>query len=111
MKFLKQILDGWESVYNAIRYRFDDYEWWEWDRDFWEEINIGWYNEYIFKYDIFPAISKERQLRLSQKPPTIYLSEKDFNSLVDRLNEPPDPVSLKRIEKIMRTPAPWDDLK
>ena len=110
MKFLKQILEGWKSVYAAIRYRFDSYEWWEWDRDFWEEINIGWYQEYIFKYDewYYPIISKERQLRLAQKPPTIYLSEKDFNSLVDRLNEPPNPVSMKKIEKILKTPAPWE---
>lgn len=70
MKFLKQILDGWESVYNAIRYRFDDYEWWEWDSDFWEEINIGWYRQEIYPYDDLycPTISKQRQLILAQKP-------------------------------------------
>lgn len=113
MKFLKQILEGWQSVYNAIRYRFDSYEWWEWDRDFWEEINIGWYQEYIFKYDDYYVltISKERKLRLAQKPPTIYLSPDDFDSLCKKLEEPPDPVSLKRIEKILKTPAPWDSSK
>lgn len=111
MKFLKQILDGWESVYNAIRYRFDDYEWWEWDRDFWEEINIGYYENYIFPYDDWynPTISKERQLRLSQKPPTIYLSPDNFDLLCERLEKPPDPVSMKRIEKILKTQSPLKD--
>lgn len=109
MKFLKQILEGWKSVYAAIRYRFDSYEWWEWDRDFWIEINIGYFEQYIFPYDTFPAISKERQLRLRQKPQTIYLSPENFDLLLDRLNQPPDPVSLKRIEKIMKTTAPWEN--
>ena len=101
-------IDGWQSVLNAIHYRFDSYEWQE---DFWEEINIGWYQEYIFPYDSFysPQISKERQLRLAQKPPTIYLSPENFDLLLDRLNQPQDPVSLKRIEKIMKTTAPWEN--
>ena len=113
MKFLKQILDGWESVYNAIRYRFNSYEWWEWDRDFWEEINIGWYRQEIYPHDDWynPTISKQRQLILAEKPHTIYLSPENFDLLVDRLNAPADPVSLKRIEKILKTPAPWDETK
>lgn len=104
MKFLTEILDGWESVYNAIRYRFDDYEWWEWNRDFWEEISIGWYQEYIFPYEKYetPFISKERQLRLAQKPSIIYLSSNDFDELCQRLDEPVDPAIIRRVEKVLK---------
>ena len=40
------------------------------DDDFWEAINFGYYEMYIFPYDDWynPTISKERQLRLGQKP-------------------------------------------
>jgi hypothetical protein len=39
--------------------------------DFWESLSWGWMTEYIFPYDdcYNPTISKERQLRLGQKPP------------------------------------------
>lgn len=109
-KFLTQIIEGWKSVFYAIKYRFDEYEWWEWDCDFWTEINIGWYQEYIYPYDDWYGytISKERQLRLAQKVPTVHLSADDFDSLVERLAEPPDPAIMKRVEKILKTPAPWD---
>ena len=108
MDFLSKIFEGWKSIYNAILYRFDDYEW---NCDFWVEINIGYYEQYIFPYDDWynPTISKERQLRLAQKPPTIYLSPNDFDSLMEKLNAPIDPAVIKRIEKIMKTPVPWEN--
>ena len=66
MNFLRKITEGWESFFNAIHYRSDP--------DFWEDINIGWYREYIFPYDdtYSPFISKERRLRLAQKSPSIH---------------------------------------
>jgi hypothetical protein len=35
---------------------------------FWEEINNGWYDMYIYPYDDWyhPHLSKERKLRLNQ---------------------------------------------
>lgn len=111
MNYIQQILEGWKSVFATIRYRFDDYEWWEWDRDFWEEINMGWYREYIYPYDDIynPTISKERQLRLAQKPPTIYLSSEDFEEFCRRLDEPLDPAITKRVEKLLKRPSPWSN--
>ena len=69
--------EGFASFNLAIRYRFGSYEWWEYDRDFWEELNIGWYQEYIFPYDDWynAIISKERQLRLNQHPPDLSLKQ------------------------------------
>lgn len=65
--------EGFSSFYYAIRYRFEYYEWWDFKGDFWEEINSGWYQEYIFPYDDLynPTVSKARQLRLDQHPPDL----------------------------------------
>ena len=41
------------------------------------------------------------------KPETIYVSAEDYDSLVKRLNEPPDPEAMKRIKKIMEKVTPW----
>lgn len=42
-------------------------------REFWEELNYGWYAEYIYPYDDpygVMMISPERKLRLSQQCPS-----------------------------------------
>ena len=63
--------DAWWQWGNAIHFRIDRYED-NIDRcAFFEEISIGWYEMYIYDFDdcYNPTISKERQLRLGQKPP------------------------------------------
>jgi hypothetical protein len=76
MKALKTWFeDAWWSWGNCINFRFDKYED-NIDRlAFFEEICIGYYQEYIYPYDDWynPTISPERQLRLGQrpKPPSI----------------------------------------
>ena len=67
--------NAWWSWGNCIHFRFDKYED-NIDRcAFFEEINCGWYEEYVTPYDDWynPTISPERQLRLGQrpKPPSI----------------------------------------
>ena len=76
MKALKTWFeDAWWSWGNCINFRFDKYGD-NIDRcAFFEEISIGYYQEYIYPYDDWynPTISPERQLRLGQrpKPPSI----------------------------------------
>ena len=55
-------VEGFRNIYYILDCYGDD--------DFWESINIGYYEMYIFPYDDWynPTISKERQLRLGQKP-------------------------------------------
>jgi len=63
--------NAWWSWGNAIHFRIDRYED-NIDRcAFFYEINNGWYEMYIYDFDdcYSPKISKERQLRLGQKPP------------------------------------------
>ena len=69
------IENAWWSWGNCIHFRFDNYED-NIDRcAFFEEISIGYYQEYIYPYDDWynPTISPERQLRFGQrpKPPSI----------------------------------------
>ena len=62
--------NAWWSWGNCISFRFDNYED-NTDRlSFFEEINSGYYQEYIYPYDDWynPTISPERQLRLGQRP-------------------------------------------
>ena len=65
--------EGVSSFNYAIRYRFEYYDWWDFEGDFWEEINSGWLRHYIYPYDdIYNfTLSKERQLRLNQHPPDL----------------------------------------
>lgn len=43
------------------------------------------------------------------KPETIYLSKEAYDSLVKRLNEPPDLESISRLKEILNRKAPWDE--
>ena len=64
--------NAWWSWGNCISFRCDNYED-NTDRlSFFEEINSGYYQEYIYPYDDY-TVSPERQLRLGQrpKPPSI----------------------------------------
>jgi uncharacterized protein (DUF1778 family) len=43
------------------------------------------------------------------KPERIVLPAKDFDALVERLHEPPDPEVMKKIARVLSRKAPWDD--
>ena len=68
MKALKTWFENaWWSWGNCIHFRFDNYDD-NTDRlSFFEEINSGYYQEYIYPYDDY-TVSPERQLRLGQRP-------------------------------------------
>ena len=94
---------------------FHDF-WYAWDcyvdgdyREFWEALSSGWYDEYIYPYDdwYFPIISKERRLRLAQEPEKIYLSARDFDALMERIENPPPPTP--EFIALMNRKAPWDE--
>ena len=42
------------------------------------------------------------------KPETILLSPEDYDALVERINEPPDPKVMERFREILNKPAPWN---
>jgi hypothetical protein len=107
MKFAERIynfLDGFNIFQEALVCLLTG------DNYFWNVINTGWYEMYIYPYDDMytPILSKERQLRLDQKLERIVLSPEDFDSLLERINSPPK-LDI-RIKKVMSRVAPWDDV-
>lgn len=102
---IQKIIDGFEIFLEAFNclLRDDDY--------FWDLINTGWYDEYIYPYDDLysPSLSKERQVRLSQKVEKIILSPRDFDALMEKINSPPDPEAVEKLKKFMNRKSPWEE--
>jgi uncharacterized protein (DUF1778 family) len=46
---------------------------------------------------------------LGMKPTKTYLSQRDFDALIERINAPPDPKVMERFREIMNRKAPWDE--
>lgn len=46
---------------------------------------------------------------LGMKPTTIFVSEEQYDALIEAINKPPDPEVLERFRQIMSKKAPWDD--
>ena len=101
-------INSYWSVRNCITFRQDNYQ----DNiarcAFFEELNLGWYQMYIYPYDdlYLPTISEERKLRINQQPYTFYVSEEDYNKLVDAINNPPE-LSPSLLELFQRK-LPWN---
>ena len=47
--------------------------------------------------------------KMMENAETIYLSKKDYDALVERINAPPDPKAIERFKEIMKRKAPWDE--
>jgi hypothetical protein len=67
-KFVAWAKDAYWTCKNVIYFRTDRYEARMDYFAFWEEINSGWYDMYIYPYDdlYHPYLSDERKLRLNQ---------------------------------------------
>jgi hypothetical protein len=106
---LEKFLNGFQSFSSAIFYRTNSY-WCENMAYFWDEINSGWMEQYIWPYDDFNTIilSEERKLRLAQEVPKIYLSVEDYDKLVEKINNP-DPEQIESLRRLLTRRAPWDE--
>jgi len=79
-------------------FRFDDYHVWG---EFWHSLNAEWeHMEYVYKFEEFWG-------KGSYPPEKIVLPQKDFDALVEKLNEPPQ--YNENIAKLLLRKAPWDD--
>ena len=100
------------SWINCINFRFVEYND-NIDRcAFFEELNNGWYHMYIYPYDDPNAlsISRERESRLGRFPQeyTFYVSEVDYDWIMEQLEKPPQPSDALR--KLFERKLPWDSL-
>ena len=78
-------------------FRFDDYYVWG---EFWSSLNVGYLDiEYKYKFEEFWG-------KGSYPPETIVLPAKDFDALVERLNEPPQ--YNENLARLLQKKAPWE---
>ena len=89
----------WFRLINHDGWRMDDHQrYW----DFWLNLNDGWdHMNYVHKFEEYWGPG-------SYPPEKIVLPAKDFDALVEKLNEPPDPEVQKRFREILSKPAPWE---
>ena len=57
--------------------------------------------EYVHKFEEYWG-------KGSYPPERIVLPQKDYDALVERLNEPSDPKVIERLKEIMSKKAPWE---
>ncbi len=89
----------WYRLISHQGFRFDDYHIWE---SFWSCLNGGWLDmNYQWEFEKFWG-------KGSYPPEKIILPAKDFDALVERLNEPPDPKVVERLKEIMQKVPPWE---
>jgi len=89
----------WYRLISHQGFRFDDYHIWE---SFWSCLNGGWLDmNYKWEFEKFWG-------KGSYPPEKIVLPAKDFDALVERLNEPPDLEVQKRFREILNRKAPWE---
>jgi hypothetical protein len=110
MTFLNKLIIGnrylrytpfwwWWRLVTHEGFRFDDYNVWS---SFWSSLNGGWLDiNYKWEFEKFWG--------KGAKPETILLSAKDYDTLVERINQPPDPKVVERFKDIMNKKAPWED--
>jgi hypothetical protein len=89
----------WFRLINHSNWRVDDHQrYW----DFWLSINRG-YDNINYKWEFEKVWGKNTQ------PEIIILSQENYDALVERLNEQPDPKAVERLTEILRKSAPWND--
>ena len=87
----------WYRLISHSGFRFDDYHIWT---EFWYSINRG-YVDAEQKYEF------EKFWGKGAKPEKITLPAKDFDALVERLNEPPQ--YNENLARLLQRKAPWED--
>ena len=103
------IEDVYWSIQNCINYRFVEYNDHIDRLAFFEELNSGWYQMYIYPYDdaYMPIISEQRKIRLNQQPVTFYVTEEDYDAIMEALDKPPQP--SEALLKLFERKLPWDN--
>ena len=89
----------WYRLMSHEGFRFDDYNIWG---SFWSSLNGGWLDiNYKWEFEKFWG--------KNAKPETILLSARDYDTLVERLNSPPDPETIEKLRKLMNRKSPWNE--
>jgi len=109
MTFLHKIIIGnryikyssfwwWYRLISHSNFRFDDYHIW---KEFWYSINKGYVDtEYKWAFETYWG--------KGAKPETMYVSQNDYDTLVEKINNP-DPEQIESLRKLMNRKSPWDE--
>jgi hypothetical protein len=99
-RFLRYTPFWWWWRYMAHEgYRFDDIQL---SKSFWSCLNSGCEDmNYKWAFETFWG--------KGSKPERIVLPAEDFDALVDRLNEPPDPAIMERFREILNRKTPFEN--
>ena len=88
----------WYRLMSHEGFRFDDYHIW---KEFWYSINSGWCDmEYNWEFEKFWG--------KGAKPQKMYVSQKNYDTLVEKINNP-DPEQIESLRKLMNRKSPWDE--
>ena len=90
----------WVRLMSHYWFRFDDYHIW---KEFWCSLNSGW-NTMQYVYEFEKVWGKG-----SYPPERIVLSQRDFDSLQQRLAEPPK--FNQGLSDLLNRKSPFDDEK
>jgi hypothetical protein len=77
--------------------------------DFWYELNYGWWT---MEYDAERMSPEADEAAMSIRPPedmsdTIYLTEEQYDAILDAIENPPPPTPFLR--QLLSRPTPWDN--
>lgn len=65
-----------------------------------------WYNLW---YTYKSWIWKRKCIKyFGAKPETIYVSQRDYDALVEKINNP-DPEQIESLRKLLQRPSPWNE--
>lgn len=88
----------WIRLISHPGFRFNNYYV---QKEFWSSLNSEWeHMEYVHKFEEFWGPG-------TYPPETMILSERDFDSLVERLNQKPK--FDQRVYDLMSKKSPWDE--
>lgn len=62
-----------------------------------------WYNYKEWRYE------RKCIKHLGMKPTKIYVTQEQYDALIEAINAPPDPEAMEKIRKVLERKAPWDD--
>ena len=85
---MKQLINGWQQCY----YHF--LAWW---------YLLQEPYSHFATWEFFTYMNPD-----ANETYVVSLSAADYDSLIEKLNEPPDPKVIESIKKLISRPAPWD---
>ena len=96
---LELFLDGFRNFWNCLDC-YNDGDTWGYE-EFWEGLNLGFYMEYVYKFEEFWG-------KGSYPPEHMFLKPGDFDALVEKLSLPSE-ATMESIKRLANRKKPWNE--